>query len=179
MEGQDNSQKSDRLRTSNNVIFSNVRTSSFTMKLKNPRHEKFAQEYATCGNASKAYRAAYEGALGAGQNAFLLLKRTEIAERVEEITGDASDKSGIDRNTLIEWWQSVIDTPVGEIDQDHPLAQEVKVSNDGIQIKMPSKADAAKEIARLTGSYETEKLKITADDQVIDILRGITGAREE
>ena len=145
----------------------------------NLRQEKFCQAYATYGNASKAYREAYQGALGAGSSGFRMLQNAEIKARIEEITGEACEKSEIDRDYLIQFWREVADTPIGEIDESHPLAQEYQLNESGMKIKMPSKEQAAKELARLIGAYETPKLKISADDDLVGLLAGIAGVRED
>lgn len=145
----------------------------------NPRQEQFCQNYAAYGNASKAYREAYQGALGAGVSAFKLLKNTDIQERIAEITGETAKRNEITKDELIAWWEEVRDTPVGEIDQDHPLAQEYQAGESGIKIKMPSKERAMMEIARLTGAYEPEKKQVGLDDDLAEIIRLATGAREE
>jgi phage terminase small subunit len=144
----------------------------------NPRQEQFCQNYAECGNASKAYRDAYKGALGAGVSAFHLLKNPKIQKRIEEITGETAKRNDISKDELLAWWMEVRDTPVGEIDQDHPLAQEVTVGDSGIKIKMPSKERAMMEIARLTGAYEPEKKEIGLDDDLAEIIRLATGGKE-
>jgi len=129
----------------------------------NPRQERFCQLYATCGNASAAYREAYDGALGAGQSAFSLLRNPEIKARVAELTGEASKRAEVDRDYLIAFWREVLETPVGEIHASHPLAQEYHHNEDGIKIKMPAKDGAGKELARLIGAYAPEEINLKVD----------------
>lgn len=60
--------------------------------LKNPRHELFCCEYAKGKPAGEAYIAAGYSRKGAGQSAHTLLKKPEIAARVEEIKSRISDR---------------------------------------------------------------------------------------
>ena len=139
----------------------------------NPRQERFCQLYATGGNASAAYREAYSGALGAGQSAFTLLKIPEIKARVAELTGDASQRAEIDRDYLIQFWREVLETPIGEIDASHPLAQEYQAT----EVKMPAKDGAGKELARLIGAYAPDKVEVSADDALTKLLGEIREKR--
>ena len=141
----------------------------------NPRQERFCQLYATSGNASASYREAYEGALGAGQSAFVLLKNPKVKKRLEKLTGETAKKAETNRESLIAFWEEVRDTPVGDVDENHPLAQEFQHSDSGMKIKMPSKERAAMELARLTGAYEPEKHEVTADDELKKLLKKVTG----
>ncbi len=143
----------------------------------NPRQERFCQLYATGGNASAAYREAYSGALGAGQSAFTLLKIPKIKARVAELTGDASERAEIDRDYLIQFWREVLETPIGEIDENHPLAQEYQANADGVKVKMPAKDGAGKELARLIGAYAPDKVEVSADDALTKLLGEIREKR--
>lgn len=145
----------------------------------NPRQERFCQLYAKKGNASAAYREAYDGALGAAQSGYALLRNPDVSARVAELHGEAAKKHEITRDELIAWWIEVRDTPVSEVDETHPLAQEVKRGDGTVSIKMPSKETAVKELARLTGAYEPEKVAVSADADVVAMLQGIAGVRAE
>ena len=58
------------------------------MRLSNPRHEAFCQEYAACGNATEAAReVGYEYEHAANQG-YRLLRRPDIQARLEEIKSE-------------------------------------------------------------------------------------------
>lgn len=145
----------------------------------NPRQERFCQLYAEKGNASAAYREAYDGALGAGVSGFRLLTKAKIRERISELTTETAERAAVSREELIAFWLEVLGTPVGEIDASHPLAQEYQHNESGVKVKMPSKERAAQELARLIGAYEPEELKVSGLDVLEGIFKKATGVREE
>jgi hypothetical protein len=68
--------------------------------LKNPKHERFAQEVASGKTQVEAYEiAGYKPNDG---NAAQLAKRPEISARVAEINGIAADKVAIDKSWVLE-----------------------------------------------------------------------------
>lgn len=58
----------------------------------NARQKSFAEYYAQCGNAAKSAVMAGYSEKFAGQNADKLLKNTNIAEYIRELTGKAQDE---------------------------------------------------------------------------------------
>ena len=52
------------------------------------------------------------------------------------------DTLGARRKTLVRYYLEILETPIGDIDSSHRLAQELKISTEGTSIKMPSKLDA-------------------------------------
>jgi hypothetical protein len=51
----------------------------------------------------------------------------------------------------------ILETPIGEVDKLHRLAQEFRDTEDCSQVKLPSKADAMKQIAAMCGWNDPEK----------------------
>ena len=71
----------------------------------------------------------------------------------------------------------MLETPIGEIDENHPLAQEYQANADGVKVKMPAKDGAGKELARLIGAYAPDKVEVSADDALTKLLGEIREKR--
>ena len=119
--------------------------------LKNSRHERFAELCAEGMSGAQAYRTAVSSrctAESAMQAASRLLANVNVRSRVEELrkmAGDIlRDRLGITKETLLRYHVAILDTPVGEVDANHWLAQEVSDTEHGKRVKMPSKLDAMK-----------------------------------
>ena len=145
----------------------------------NPKQEQFCQRYLLHGNATRAYREAFDGALGAAGSSFRLMQKDYIKKRIAELIGEDCEEIQIERRYLIQHHLNVLETPVGEIDENHPLAQEYKVTKGSMSVKMPNKADSAKELARLIGAYEPEKLEISGEEELIALVAGIGKANSQ
>lgn len=146
----------------------------------NPRQEKFCQAWAINGNATESYEEVSNCSRAvASTMGWKWLQKVEIKQRIAEIQGEAADIAGANKESLVAWWRSVMDTPVGQVTRDHPLAQEYQDGESGIKVKMPSKESAAKELARLTGAYEPEKVEISAEGELIDLIRGVSGGKDK
>jgi hypothetical protein len=134
--------------------------------LKNPKHEAFAQAVANGLTGVQAYREKISDGCttkSAMERACVLLRDIKISSRVEELQKLAETtlekRLGWNKEKALTYLVEILETPVGEVDQDHRLAQEVKDTEDGKQIKLPSKADAMKQIAAMCGWNEPEKIK--------------------
>lgn len=148
--------------------------------LKNTRHEAFAQAVANGSSGVQAYRAhvAQEGSKTSAcmTGASILLDDPNVAQRVQELKKKceqiAEKRFDFTKQKLIGYLLEVIETPVGELDQNHRLANEVTrdeiMGGDAedtatitrVKIKGISKAEAAKQLAALCGWNEAEKLEI-------------------
>ena len=142
--------------------------------LKNPRHEKFAQQVAIGEPASRAYRTIYAQERNADVLGPKLAAKPLVAQRIAEIreTVQRGDLTGAFM-TLIEkrkFLALIIRTPCGHIDENSPLAQLVeyealrggKEGRQLIRIKMPDKLRAIELDAKLAGEFK-EKVEIQTD----------------
>ncbi len=127
--------------------------------LKNPRHEAFARAVIKEGTAGKAYRSVYPEASAptAETQGPKKLRDHQIRIRVdelrEEIEKKAADALVMERVEAMQFCSQVVRTPVGEVTEHSPLAQEVTHAmtqfGPTTKIKMPGKLDALK----LLGSW--------------------------
>ena len=84
------------------------------MKL-NPKQEKFCLEYASCGNATTAYQAAYgSDTKTAGVNSNRLLKNASIQARLKELADEIASQKIADARELQERLTAIIRREVTE-----------------------------------------------------------------
>jgi hypothetical protein len=123
-------------------------------KLDNPRHERFAQLVAKGTNASEAYRVAYAYS-GSGDvdnaNVFgpRLMADDGIQRRVAEIISALDDSDLLSFRESRKFLADIVRTPVGQLDEDSPLVQELIITESGKRIKMADKLRALRLDAEL------------------------------
>ncbi len=104
------------------------------------------------------------------------LMQKRIIELRESAARVADLMHGVNRLSLVAWHKSVLDTPVGELHENHPLAQEMtitettRMTDEGpvqtrrVKIKMPAKTDSARELAKILGYYAQPQIDSNLDD---------------
>lgn len=94
-----------------------------------------------------------------------LLTNPNIRARIDALRAEALKAVKITLEDQLRWYKTVRDTPVGYVDEESPLAQEVQKEIEGteetgpilkVKIKTPSKMDAARQIDKLMG-YDRDK----------------------
>lgn len=111
-----------------------------------------------------------------------LLTKTDIQARIAWIRQDAlkNVKHSIEESVL--WCKRVIGTPVGYIDDESPLAQEVERTIQGteaegvitkVKVKTPSKMDAQKHLDDLLGFKKIDKDANKTADAIVDLVSWI------
>lgn len=138
--------------------------------LKNQKHEKFAQAVANGSTGVQAYKdQVSEGCttMSAMTQASRLLADVKISSRVAELQKLANDtlekRLGWNKEKALTYLVEVLETPIGEVDKLHRLAQEYRDTEDGTTIKLPSKADAMKQLAVMCGWNEPEKFTLDVE----------------
>lgn len=138
--------------------------------LKNQKHEKFAQAVANGSTGVQAYKdQVSEGCttMSAMTQASRLLADVKISSRVAELQKLANDtlekRLGWNKEKALTYLVEVLETPIGEVDKLHRLAQEYRDTEDGTTIKLPSKADAMKQLAIMCGWNEPEKFTLDVE----------------
>lgn len=143
--------------------------------LKNPKWEKFAQAIANGSTGVQAYRAHVAEPESKTNTcmtqASILLSDPKIAERVAELQKLAETtlekRLGWNKEKALSYLVEILETPISEVNADHRLAQELKDTEDGRQIKIPSKADAMKQIATMCGWNEPEKVEHSGVSEIV------------
>jgi hypothetical protein len=117
--------------------------------LPNPKHETFAQELAKGSTLEAAYLTA--GFKAHRGNSFRLSENEHVKGRVNELKTEANGASTLSKQEAIEWLCKAITTPVGKIDENSPLAQEVIYKPGEKRVKSVSKMDALKTLGSWCG----------------------------
>jgi hypothetical protein len=100
-----------------------------------------------------------------------LLADRNVSARVEELQKLAETtlerRLGWNKEKALSYLVEILETPISEVSADHRLAQELKDTEDGRQIKIPSKADAMKQIATMCGWNEPEKVEHSGVSEIV------------
>lgn len=149
----------------------------------NPRQIRFCELYHASGNGCESYAEAYgASAAVSAANAWRLLRNDGIRNELARLAGETATLAAMSREDMADYLVSAIMTPAGDIDEHSPLCEEVTrhVGEDGVEvvkIKSVSKLGAAKELIRLTGMAAPQKVEVSANSEVVEMLRVITGAK--
>jgi len=155
----------------------------------NPKQEKFAQLFATKGNATECYVEAGYAKKGARQAASKLLTNADVLARVAELREKVADKEIITREELVQFLADVVRTPVTVAamsaypDEEtgtpaNPLIESVTPNQFGLAFKMPSKMDAVKTLIHIHGWNEPEKVEHGIDSEMIGFFKELTGSNK-
>lgn len=101
-----------------------------------------------------------------------LLRKPHIAHYVAELQKDIADKATDDKFLSLEekraFLARVVRTPVGDIHENHDLAQEVQFKREGTVVKMPSKLQAIELDAKIAGELR-EKLDVEVSPRMVEL----------
>jgi len=130
-----------------------------------PQQEKFVELYLTnekdAGSAyiKAGYKAKNPATAHAG--ASRLLKQPYVVNAIEARRQKLREAAHLSRMDVVGFLCDTIKTPVGEIDENHKLAQEHSCeeseNRSSSRIKMPSKLEAVKILVGMMGWNEPEK----------------------
>lgn len=142
------------------------------MALEDGQQERFCQLMALGAYSNySCYAQAYEGCTleTARANSSRLLTNANIRARIAWIREDSLKEVKIRIEESLRWYQTVRDTPVGYVDEESPLAQEVQKEIEGteetgpilkVKIKIPSKMDAQRQIDKLMGFEKPQEINL-------------------
>lgn len=142
------------------------------LELENGQWETFCQRMAmgVFSNYS-CYMQAYSdsSADAARSSAPVLLANPSIKARIAWIRADALKNVKVTLEQQLLWYLRVRDTPVGYVDDESPIAQEVQEDIGGTEadgpvltrkVKTPSKMDASKQIDKLMGFEKPQEVNV-------------------
>jgi len=118
----------------------------------NTRDEEFCRLVTVGGKSdAEAYRLAGFKGKDANRRAAEVRARQGIQARIAEIKGENTEIFRLSREQVLNFLADVIETPIGKVDEESRLAQEVAYGKDGAidKLKMPGKIEAA----RLAGQW--------------------------
>lgn len=153
------------------------------MKPLNPRQELFAEFVASGMSATSAYiKAGYNVTQKAAETAGpRLLGNVAVGKHIADLRKKASEKTEFTRYDMVQWLVSALKTPIGEIDENHFLAQEFTteemiLKNQGGRIikrrvKTVGKIECARLLCDIVGWKEPEKREINIGATSLDSVR--------
>lgn len=100
-----------------------------------------------------------------------LLANVKVAAHLASLREAASKKAEYTRDDLVGYLVQVIKTPVGEVGEKSQLAQRVKIDAEGgFLVEMPSKIQAAKQLAEIMGWNKPQEVKVDLSEKLADII---------
>lgn len=155
-----------------------------TSKPLSARQIAFARYVAEGMPASRAYMSAGYAAQGnaAEVNGSKLLRNAQVQAEIMKLQADASAKADMTRDELVSFLAKAIRTPIGEIDETSPLAQEVSrdfIEKKGgpevirVKVKSVGKLEAAKQLIAICGWAAPEKHEHSGTVSLAGILASI------
>lgn len=149
-------------------------------RLESERDELFCQFVALGKSAAQAYRLAGGESEYSNRRAADLRTKQDIQERIKELMEEVRQTFEFTREDLLNFYRETIITPVGSVDETSRLAQEVTTTcnADGTskKVKMVGKIDAARELSKMLGWYEPEKVEVSGT--LGGLLGKLTGAKK-
>lgn len=145
------------------------------MGVTNDKQREFCRLLAGGKSKAEAYRDAYKSkgsAKTCSACAVKLLKNASVAAYLESLREEVKEADIADRQEILRFLTRILRTPVGGVDEDSDLCQEVTYGDQKKTVKMPSKITAVQEINRMMGHYEPEKVETTVS-VVGSVLAGI------
>lgn len=123
-----------------------------------------------------AYRKAYKrkdmSNDAASKAASRLSKDGEILRMIDELNAQLDRSAIATKQECLEFLTAVLRTPIGQVGKDSPLCQEIAYTDSGMRKKMPGKIEAVRELSKLAGYNEPEKLEVGGLSQIAEVLAG-------
>lgn len=137
--------------------------------LKNAKHEAFAQLVARGSEKTKAYATVFPGSAKWKPNNLRVRAHrlsSEVSSRIAELQEIGERATIAGRVELAEFLTSIIRTPIGEVNEKSPLAQELTTRRSGKDetvetVKLPDKLAAVAQLSKMMGYNEPEKQEQT------------------
>lgn len=158
--------------------------------LGNTRHEAFVVLLVEGKPPTEAILEVYPSASNKSSStsyATALMRRRDVALRLRWLQNRVAEQAILSRDELAAYLSDVIRTPIGKVDENSKLAQELveDVSGDGVissRLKMPGKIEAARELARIMGYNAPEKqdatVRVAPEASIIAALRQVQKLRD-
>jgi len=142
------------------------------------QHELFAQKVALCCYSNTScYLQAYGDDLKgdtARTNASRLLANANVAARVEHLKREGAKNAEAEVGEVIRMCLNIMRTPVGYVDEESPLAQEVQRDITGtedegegvvtkVKVKIPGKLEAAKLLTEIKGWKKPQEVDLNVN----------------
>lgn len=136
-----------------------------------PRRREFALAYMRTGSALAAHSEVYGTMRYRG--AYRMLRAPDVQQVIAEVQGSLDALAAMSREEVLDRLVGIIDATPSDAHPDNPLCE---LSPSG-SLVFPSKLAALKELARICGYNEPDKVEVSATDDVVEMIRAIAGVR--
>lgn len=146
----------------------------------NDRQRRFCEFVMRGLAAGRAYEAAGYEASGdaADVQASKLLRNPKVAHYLDGLRAEATAAAGRDRDDMVAKLWEIVETPVGKLNENHPLAQEFRIDEGGLAVKMPSKLGALKQLCAVMGWNKPQEVKVDASAAFGDMIKRLRARRK-
>ena len=143
-------------------------------KLKNPKHEQFAQLVAAGMTQKRAYLEVSPGYQG--QNAKIMGFQMRQMDAVNARIGELMEKNGrkynFTKETILQRLADMLEIAPEEAEMDDPNCDLKHVGKDADPVAIPpDRLRVLEMIAKITG-ISKDTLEVTANEQILDMLKG-------
>jgi hypothetical protein len=105
------------------------------------------------------------------------LGKIGIRERIAELKEANSRKATLSREQTIEFLCNVISTSAAKVEADSPLVQSAEfVDGKPVKLRIPDKIAAAKELTKMCGWAQPNRIELSARDTLADFIDSIREA---
>ncbi len=147
-----------------------------------PRHEIFAQEVAKGKRSAKAvYLDLYPDSSpeSAETDGPRLLRSAQVRARVDFLQGKGVEAAAIEVSEVLNYLMDAVRTPIGEIDENSPLSEEVTITDTRlgrrVKVKSISKKGAIELLGKFNGWFKPTEMNLNAGYVVPDEIRESVG----
>jgi len=140
----------------------------------NDRQRRFADGVLQGMSLTAAYQAAHPNYSGisARKYAWELRQKPQVKAYMEAVRRETKMEAVMSRQEILEYLTAIIRTPVGELDEFHPLCTSIIRSSGATAKRMPDKIRAIDRLCRMMGWYEPEKVQVESDG-LMDLIEWI------
>lgn len=103
-----------------------------------------------------------------------LARNAKVKGYLDGLNKEVEKSAVLSKQERMEWLSRVVTTPMCEVDEQSDLCQEMVSSDQGVKMKMPGKIDAIRELNRMDGAYEPEKIEVKSEFSFSTLLNGLT-----
>ncbi|MBT9449981.1 terminase small subunit [Akkermansia glycaniphila] len=115
----------------------------------------------------------------ASKAASRLSKNVELCRYMDSLNADLDKAAILSKQQRMEWLSRVVTTPIGDVGQESDLCQEFSTTESdmgsSVKVKMPGKIEAIRELNKMDGAYEPERVEVKSELSFSSLLAGIAG----
>lgn len=108
-----------------------------------------------------------------------ILNRPEVAARLQYLRERNAQHSEFKREHAVDYLVSILQTPIGDIDENHPLCEGKRMGRNGTVFWMPSKLAALELLCRMMpGWLAPIRADMSASPEAVEMLRALRNGDE-